>query len=347
MNRTIRLLLKKYVPSPLLRMGRSVRNSIRTATTLFIAQRLIMELEAMPESPFKRTPRAGHLRGIDFYDRSQLTRAIALSMANYKATHGTLPNLLEPRRFNEKIVWSKFFREFRVPASGNKLLTSEFIPSGLKDAISCPRVIWHSPIAKLPSNDEIAPGDYYFKANHGSGMVIMVSFPLSGKELAGLEAKSQEWLSNNYGLEWGEWWYNSFQKELLIEEAVTCEKNAIFLMFHVFDGDVAFITLYRKILSFEPAPEESIWLDADFNSLQYQNESVGIIRNIPYSEELMLKLKHLASKIGKQFQYARVDFIVDNSERAFLGEVTFTPNDGRMPWPTKMDLSLGDKWNLQ
>jgi hypothetical protein len=128
-------LLKKWLPSLLVDMGRAGRNWVRTASTRSIVHDVIIELEAAPGSPFKRTPRVGHLRGIDFYKRPQLMRAMALAMVNYKAKHGTFPNLSDPRSLNEKIIWSKFFTERPVPAGGNKLLTSHFIPIDLQDTI--------------------------------------------------------------------------------------------------------------------------------------------------------------------------------------------------------------------
>ena len=299
----------------------------------------------MPGSPFKKTPRAGHLRGIDFYNRLQLKRAIALSITNYKAVHGIFPNLIQPRGLNEKITWSKFFAELPVPGSGNKLLTSEFIPIDLKNIIKCPRILWHSTTAKLPSNDEVPPGVYYFKASHGSGMTERVSFPLTKKERALLEIKAQKWLSNAYGLLNGEWWYNAFEKEILLEEAVTDERDSTALMFHVFDGEVGLITFYKKRISGGTA-DKSMWFDPYFNRLPYQNEGVEIMEDIFLTAETKSDLKCFASRIGKRFSYVRVDFLLDKNEKAYLGELTFSPNNGLLRWPTELDMNLGNKWNL-
>src|SRR5690554_6948310 len=79
------------------------------------ARRQLAEIRKLPHSPFNHLPRDGYLRGIDFYDESGLLSAMALAMAKFRNKHGVLPNLVNPVGFNEKIVWSKFFAEFKVP----------------------------------------------------------------------------------------------------------------------------------------------------------------------------------------------------------------------------------------
>jgi hypothetical protein len=197
----------------------------------------------------------------------------------------------------------------------------------------------------LPGNDEILPGDYYFKASHGSGMTERVSFPLKEKERARLEAQALEWLACAYGLYDGEWWYNAFQKEILLEEAITDERDSTALMFHVFDGEIGLISFYKKGLSGVSA-DKSLWLDPYFNRLPYQDERVETIEGVFLAAETKSNLKMFASRIGKPFSYVRVDFLLDRKEKAFLGELTFSPNNALLRWPLELDLHLGKKWNL-
>lgn len=117
-------------------------------------------------------------------------------------------------------------------------------------------------------------------------------------------------------------------------------------MFLVFNGDVGLITFYIKNISGHSA-EKSIWLDPDFNPVLYQNEGVEIIEKIDLTAETKSDLQMFASRIGKRFAYVGVDFLLDGEGRIFLGELTFSPNDGLMRWTADLDTRLGDMWNLR
>src|SRR5262249_32385536 len=162
---------------------------------------------ASPYSPFNKAPRVGYLRGIDFYKGVKLISTIAFAMYRYRRFHGLYPNLLKPKYFDEKLFKSKFFTELKVPESGNKLLTSSFIPADWKTSISVAKIVWHSPTAKLPRNNEIKSGYYFLKASHGCGMFKT----LTEDEFICLEKICEKWLENDYGLTTGEWWYNTFE----------------------------------------------------------------------------------------------------------------------------------------
>src|SRR5262245_4802487 len=87
------------------------------------ARNQIDSIKRLPDSPFNKGIRPGFMRGIDFYNRRKLISAVALTIGKFRFVHGIAPNLLHPEGFNEKIVWSKFFSEVKIPESGNKILT--------------------------------------------------------------------------------------------------------------------------------------------------------------------------------------------------------------------------------
>lgn len=308
-----------------------------------VAFKQIQQIEGIADSPFRGRPQPGRLRGIDFYSRRDLLKAMARSMRDYRKAHGHYPNLVEPRDFNEKIVWRKFFDEFRVPESGNKLLTENFIPKSLEGVVECPRILWRGSRPELPHNDEIPPGKYYLKSNHGSGMVAKACFPLTTQERAYLEKQARLWLSAEYGLADGEWWYNTFRKELMIEADVSGDEESIAYMFHIFRGDIGLITAYRK--TGDRGDDESVWLSADFEPLPQQWETKRRLE-LNLNDATKARLKFLASNIGRDFNYVRIDFLLDKTGQPFLGEVTFTPNNGLMRWPIEIDSALGARWSL-
>ena len=165
-------------------------------------------------SPYKISARIGYLRGMDFYAPLKFYRVLANAMLHYKKAHGVYPNLVRPQGFSEKVFWFKFFGEVKVPESGNKLLTGHFIPAHMRHLISCPQIVWHAMQPTLPKNHELPAGSYYLKASHGSNMFKKIQYPLADQERIVLESVCQQWLTYPFGIETGEWWYNSFDKEI-------------------------------------------------------------------------------------------------------------------------------------
>lgn len=336
---TIKSLIKRLLPPTFLFLIQNPHIPRR-----YLRARLnIIHIKASPRSPFKKAPRIGYLRGIDFYEGSSLISTLAFAMYDYRQRHGVYPNLLKPRYFDEKLFKSKFFMEMKVPESGNKLLTSSFIPGDLRNSISVAKVIWHSPIAKLPRNNEVMPGDYLLKANHGAGMFKKIRYPLREDELVSLEDTCEKWLRNKFGLTTGEWWYSTFQKEILIEEQVgRSEDNAISWHFYTFDGIIGLIVAHRKF--------ESDWLgefslfDEHFEILAYPKVRRPV-KDICLTQDTKNQLRRYASLIGSQFRFVRVDFLVDDNQKIYLGELTFCPGNAINLFLTdELQAYLGSLW---
>ena len=303
------------------------------------AQTIVNFYESKPDSPFQKLPKSGFMRGIDFYSRDQLLYVIAFLLTRHEKLFNDKLDLINPSLFCEKINWAKLFREFKIPESGNKLLTSYFIPENLKGTLSCPEIVWHSPSPILPSNEEIETGDYYFKASHGSGMFKRIKYPLSAIAKNDLEALGQSWLSKPYGIHSGEWFYNVFQRELLLEKAVTRETDSTVLLAYVFCDEIEFISAYQKT----PAGDRITRYDKNFDLYPIQANQKRtdpvLIKN-----DLRERLVRSAIEVSRQAMNMRVDFLIGDDDEVFLNEVTFTSNDG-MPFSgLDFDLQLGKKW---
>lgn len=314
----------------------------RLSAELAIARLQTSAVKEMPNSPFERRPRSNHLRGIDFYDEETLLLTMARYMRKYHLAHGVLPNLVEPVGFSEKICWSNFFAELKVPESGNKLLTSSFIPEDVREIVACPEVVWHSKQPHLPSNEEIHPGSYYLKATHGSSMCRRISYPLSEDDLFRLQLKCQQWLAEPYGLKSGEWWYSTFEREILIEEDVSGEDHSVAWYFYVFSGTIGFVVARRK----SHGAGEGTWFDQDFEILPYQTDIHPRISNMQTTAGAKARMRECAIAIGKNFPFVRVDLMLGPDESIYLGEITFAPYNGYMPLQQEFDLLLGKLWRL-
>jgi hypothetical protein len=335
----VNVFIKRFLPPKILFL---VQN--RHLLGAFLrAYLLVHRIKLSTCSPFHKAPRTGYLRGIDFYKGWRLIPALAFAMWVFRRSHGVYPNLLQPAYFDEKLFKLKFFTELKIPESGNKLLTSEFIPAELKTSIGVAEIIWHSPMARLPRNDEILPGAYFLKASHGAGMFKKIRYPLREDEFVCLERVCQEWLENSYGLTTGEWWYSTFQKEILIEEQVGTEDNPISWHFYTFDGVVGHIMAHRKSAS-DPVGEFTLF-DGSFDILA-DPKMRRSITGICLTQDTKEQLRRHACLIGGQFSFVRVDFLVDDDQKIYLGELTFCPgNAANGFFSDKLQLHLGSLWS--
>src|SRR5436309_2233018 len=109
-------------------------------------------LLASDAPPFRTEVAPGYKRGIDFYPTVAMPRVLHSAAMQFRKVHGRFPDLIQPRRLSDKIFWSKFFRPLKVPETGNKLLTSSFIPEEAKKLVRCPEIVWHSPAPPIPRN---------------------------------------------------------------------------------------------------------------------------------------------------------------------------------------------------
>jgi hypothetical protein len=302
--------------------------------------------EGLKNSPFGRRPPVGYLRGIDFYKRDLLLRQLSKMLFEYKARSGKFPNLSAPELYSEKLNWLKLFTPLRVPQSGNKLLTGNFIPAALRDRIECPPIVWQSKSPILPCNSALPEGDFYIKANHGSGFFKRVRFPLSSEHRSELESVAREWLAYSYGLGWGEWWYDAFERKIIIEKSVARPNPSTVILFYMFSEDVAFISVDQKSEDPEAKTRET-WYDASFNLYRHQMEGSERVEDAIITPHIKTEALELARVIGAQFDAARVDIIVGDNEKLYLSEITFASKAGLPLSNVELDEMLGEAWPLK
>lgn len=304
----------------------------------FEAAKQLSEIMTDRNTVYSRTPKKGYMRGIDYYNSASLLRCLAICFHNYRCAFGVYPNIVNPIGFNEKILWFKFFSEIKIPESGNKLLTSSFIPNELKETISCPEIVWHSKKAVLPHNDQIEAGIYYLKSNHGCGMLQRIQYPLTIEAKASLEETCRTWLNIRFGVNHGEWWYDTFPKEILIEKSISEDIESMAWCFYTFKNINPFISAAIK----RKNKIDTVWMDGLGNPLatQKNNDSIESF-TLP---KKFLDIKQQALAIGRNHNFIRVDFLLDSDEKAYLGEITFSPGNGLTKRPQQIDLDLGTLW---
>ncbi len=318
-----------------------LRRKAVTSGAIFEAHRQVRRYRSRTDSPWHRPCSPDHLRGIDFYRPGQLLWVIANAMRGFREVHGQYPDLVNPTSFCEKIFWFKFFGEVRVPHAGDKLAVRKLIPPHLQEAVVVPPVVWRSRQAVLPDDDRIAPGVYYLKANVGSGFFKRIRFPLAPDERAALEREAGEWLTSLYGLFDGEWWYQTYEPILFLEESIAGDVDTISWNFFVLNGHVPQVTMFMKHAD---GRYSSTWLDRQFKHLAHQ----GVLPPVegyhipPQGEEMLA----IAERIGESFSAIRVDFLQGDDGKAYLCELTFAPGNALTRRHPDVERLLSDPWRM-
>ena len=291
-------------------------------------------------------PKRGCKRGIDYYNQKDLLQAVQQVMFLFKGYFKKYPNLVNPQELNEKIQWIKFFYPIKFPESGDKLKTATFVPNVIKEDLTCPKIIWQSRFPRLPSNKFIKPGWYYLKSNYGSGMFKRIQYPLLPKDVIELEILCAQWLNGSFGLDTGEWWYNCFTKYILLEEEIKDLNGPISYNFHVANGRVLYINFFRKPEIGSNEKPQDTRFDSKFNQLPDQHASCTrvLIKNL--SSNTKEKMKFFAEKIGLSFPYVRIDFLLDENQKIYLGEITLSPTNGFESRPAEFEKILGQNIDL-
>ncbi|MEO9876342.1 MAG: ATP-grasp fold amidoligase family protein [Anderseniella sp.] len=269
-----------------------------------------------------RLPKPDHLRGVDYYSPEDLTLAIARGADFFRKAHGVLPSLSDPKTYNEKLFWMKVFCDIPQPSPGNKLAVGNFVQPEIADLVSPVRPVWLSDEISLPSNDEVPPGDYFFKANYGSGYQLRLSFPISVTTRRKALAQARRWPRRTDVEELGEWWYHTYPKEYFLEPSVSGAGSPSEFQFTVLGGQTGFI---QHIQNRFERYQRNLY-DRNFKPLKLNidNTAQGEIIPAPAAFPVMRKV---AEVIGSQFKYARVDLFLLQNDELKLNEITLCPGN--------------------
>ncbi len=178
------------------------------------------------------------------------------------------------------------------------------------------------------------PEKFVIKANHGSGMVLVVDKnKLSYNEIY---KETEKWKKIDYGKITRQFVYNEVPKTLIVEEFISFEdKVAPDYKFMCVNGDICFIQV--DLDRFDEHCK--IFYDENFMKINLsENCSKEIEKPKNYD-----KIKKIVKKLSEDFDFIRVDLYILN-DIVYLGELTNTPGNGfSIDIPKSLDLSVGKK----
>ncbi|HHJ1251173.1 TPA: ATP-grasp fold amidoligase family protein, partial [Proteus mirabilis] len=227
--------------------------------------------------------------------------------------------------------------------AADKLASKDFV-SEICPSLYIPQTLWQSSnyqdlnavvLSSLPPN-------YVFKANHTSQTLEIIrnnnQLPLDL-----MKKKAKSWLKKDQSKTLGEWAYANIPRKIFIEEFLDFNNNVPDdYKFFVFHGKVKFIqfdsgrfTRHKRNMLTEN------WQDLGFD---YSHP-----RQIPTPPKptFLKEMIDISEKIGKHFDFVRVDLYYYNNQITF-GELTIYPGAGFEKFPDEYwDIYFGKYWDIK
>jgi len=259
----------------------------------------------------------------------------------FKIVFGFFPSFKDPKTFNEKLQWKKFYDHKKIyTLCSDKYLVRNYVKKIIGEKYLIPILQCVSDPSKIDFDK--LPNQFIIKSNHASGQIIIVKNKneINKKEIL---KKCKGWLKINFYYYGIEWQYKNIKPKIIIERLMLDENNKIpnDFKFHCFNGKVEFIQLDTGRFN----EHKRTLFNKNWNILKFQFLSYKRDKRIKKPSKLKHMIK-LCEKISKSFDYIRVD-LYNIKNKIYFGELTFTPEAGFGNFsPNKYDLVYGQKLKL-
>lgn len=258
-------------------------------------------------------------------------------LSRYALVFGYLPNLQQPRCFNEYLARKKLLdRSPLLPLLADKLAVRQYVEERVGDQYLIPLHLTTTSPQDVCNTNIATP--YIIKATHGSGWNLMVT-ERENMPKASIQSICAHWLSQNYYHRHREWCYKDIPPRLVIEKLLVDEDHnpiEFDYKFYCFNGEVGFIQL--------DGWHTGNLFDADWKPLQ-------VCYNRPRSPHTFVKPKHfkemgeLAQALSRGLDFVRVD-LYSTGDHIYFGEMTHYPTAGFGKFsPHSYDLLFGSYWS--
>ncbi len=237
---------------------------------------------------------------------------------------GTMPNLKEPKTFDEKLIWLNFY--WRHPLKtlcGDKYTMRDYVKERRLEYILVPLLGVYENLDEI--DFENFPEKFVIKCTHGCGFNI---FCKDKKSFDVNAAKRQlaAWMKINFSKIFGEIHYSEMKPRIICE---------VFL-----EGIASELPTDYKVYCFHGKPHCTMVCagrDINTRAKRYIFYDLEWRKKLPYNRQSMLEdidipkpdayeeIMKSAEQLSKPFPFVRMDFYSIKG-RAMLGEMTFTPD---------------------
>jgi len=269
----------------------------------------------------------------------------SIEKARFYKLLGYKLDLKNPKTFNEKIIWKKIHdRNPLLPVTADKYEVRSYVKEALGEEkakeILIPLLYVTNKPETIPFNE--LPIPFIIKPNHSSGKYIIIKDKKYDKEE--IIRTCRKWLKTPYGLEKLEWAYQPIKRKIIIEKLLLDEdsipKDYKFFIIHGICRAILVISSRNS----SNQSKVAVFYDREWNRLILPNRKhAGIDLDKPPTFQKML---FLAEKLGKAFDFVRVD-LYTIGDKIYFGELTHYPMSGFIKISLEQDIEMGKYWKLK
>ena len=264
------------------------------------------------------------------------------AVARYRRCHRTLPNLIRPQTFNEKVLHRIIFdRQPWMTVVADKYRVRDYV-SGRLGADILPK-LFHVCTDPESIPFDALPDRFVVKPSHGSGWVEIVH-DKSRLDEAALIRTCRSWLAQNYYDITREWIYKDITPRILIEEFIDDGNGGApndYKLF-VFGGRVEFILVTMGRFDVRA----HMLLDRNWSPVNVSFAYSEHRRPVPPPPHLR-EMIDAAETLAHGMSFIRADFY-DTQAKLYFGELTATPGCGLDRFsPASFDHRLGSLWKAE
>lgn len=246
------------------------------------------------------------------------------TVIHYYEIFGKVPDLNNPKTFNEKLLWLKlndYIKNPLVIQCCDKVAVREYVKrNGYEQILNEVIGVYESPI-DIPWND--LPKQFVLKWNFGAGMNIICK---NKAEMCQTDVLGQleTWGKCKYWLSHSEMQYKYVEKKIICEKFLVDEtlNDLPDYKVYCFHGEPQAIFVMQG----RGEKIQTEFFDVQWNSLEnsnkYETPEISTSRPICLDEMLCI-----SRRLAKPFPFVRCDFYIVNG-RLYFGELTFTPAGG-------------------
>lgn len=267
--------------------------------------------------------------------RSEKAKRAAI-MRLYELTFGYEFDWEAPQTFNEKIQWLKLYGDLPLMTRlADKYLVREYVREKIGEKYLVPLLgVWDT--AEEVDFDPL-PQQFVLKANHGSGMNLIVT-DKSALDLKAARKKLKAWLKENFAWYFMELQYRDIPPKIIAEEYLENQDGSLS------DYKIWCVNgraVYIEYLAERKTGVKAVFFDRKWERLDFVHSDNRYPNEVQKPESLD-KMLEKAEILSQNIPYARVDFYCLDGKVLKFGEMTFSPLGGLGHFdPEEMDLRIG------
>lgn len=260
--------------------------------------------------------------------------------ARFRQMMGREPDLVNPKRFTDKLEWLKAYDStFLKTMCADKVLVRNYVEDKLGEDISIPLIGVYDKFDDIDFTK--LPKDYVIKTNHGSHTNIIVRDGKINKDAA--KRQFENWLSKDWSWYGYELHYIPIKRKILIEQYMNDGNSDLFdYKFYCFNGNPTFCQIITDRNTNEKISHYNMNWEYDIKPDQIGFTSIANIEKPKNFEQM----KECAKKLSEDFKFVRVDFYEING-KIYFGELTFIPAAAYIKYKNdKVDFEIGEMLRL-